>query len=351
MAKISYRDAINQALSEEMRRDESVIVFGEDVALYEGSFKVTKGLLKEFGEKRVFDTPISEAAIVGMAIGAALDGMRPVPELMTVNFAYLAMDQILNHMALMRYMFGGQVTLPITIRMPGGGGHQLGSQHSNSLEAFFVHCPGLKVVYPATPADAKSLLKASIRDENPVIFLEHEGLYNSVGEVPDGLDAGVIGQAGVLRGGPLPRSEPRKRGAEDVAPDRPEGTGTGVADITLVAYGAMTHVALAAAGQLAQDHIEAEVIDLRTLRPWDTRTVMESVARTHRAVIVEETPPHCGIGAEIAATVCEQAFDELDAPLRRVSRADAPLPYARELEQACIPHAADVVKAAKQALS
>jgi len=323
MAKISYREAINQALFEEMKRDESIIVFGEDVALYEGSFKVTKGLLKEFGEKRVFDTPISEAAIVGMAIGAALDGMRPVPELMTVNFAYLAMDQILNHMALMRYMFGGQATLPITIRMPGGGGHQLGSQHSNSLEAHFVHTPGLKVLYPAMPADAKSLLKSAIRDDNPVIFLEHEGLYNFVGEVPDGLDAGAIGQAAVLRGGK---------------------------DITLVAYGAMTHVALAAAELLARDRIEAEVIDLRTLRPWDAKTVMESVARTHRAVIVEEAPPQCGIGAEIAATICEQAFDELDAPLRRVSRADAPLPYARDLEQACIPHAEDVVRAAREVI-
>ena len=324
MATISYRDAINQALFEEMRRDESVVVFGEDVAEYEGSFKVTKGLLAEFGKKRVFDTPISEAAIVGMATGAALGKLRPVPELMSVNFAYLALDQICNHLALMRYMFGGQVTLPITIRMPSGGGHQLGSQHSHSLEAHFVQTPGLKVVYPATPADAKSLLKASIRDNNPVIFLEHEGLYNSVGEVPDGLDAGVLGQAAVLRGGK---------------------------DITLVAYGAMTHAALAAAEQLAREQVEAEVIDLRTLRPWDTKAVMESIARTHRAVIVEEAPPQCGIGAEIAATVCEQAFDELDAPLRRVSRADVPLPYARDLEQACIPHAEDVVRAAKETLS
>ncbi|MHC4787735.1 MAG: alpha-ketoacid dehydrogenase subunit beta, partial [Planctomycetota bacterium] len=184
MAEITYREALNQALLEEMARDDSVIVFGEDVAEYEGSFKVTRGLLAEFGPERVFDTPISEAAIVGMATGAAMGGLRPVPELMTVNFAYLALDQICNHLALMRYMFGGQVTLPVTIRMPGGGGHQLGSQHSHSLEVFFVHTPGLKVVYPFTPADAKALLKASIRDDNPVIFLEHEGLYNAKGEVP-----------------------------------------------------------------------------------------------------------------------------------------------------------------------
>lgn len=318
MATISYRDAINQALFEEMKRDPTVIVFGEDVALYEGSFKVTKGLLKEFGPKRVFDTPISEAAIVGMAIGAAMDGMRPVPELMTVNFAYLAMDQILNHMALMRYMFGGQVKLPITIRMPGGGGHQLGSQHSHSLEVHFVHTPGLKVVYPATPADAKALLKAAIRDDNPVIFLEHEGLYNLQGEVPalrssattageeepDDLDAAVIGQAAVLREG---------------------------RDVTLIGYGAMTHVALQAAEQLAQEKIEAEVVDLRTLRPWDVQTVVQSVARTHRAVVVEEPPPHCGIGAEVAANIYEQVFDELDAPVGRVSGADVPLPYALSL--------------------
>src|SRR3990172_6560584 len=201
MAKISYREALNQALAEEMRRDESVVIFGEDVALYEGSFKVTKGLLKEFGEQRVFDTPISEAAIVGMATGLAMAGLRPVAELMSVNFAYLAMDQICNHLALMRYMFGGQVRMPVTIRMPGGGGHQLGSQHSHSLEVHFVHTPGLKVVCPAFPADAKALLKAAIRDDNPVIFLEHEGLYNLDGEVPDGLDAGVIGKARIVREG------------------------------------------------------------------------------------------------------------------------------------------------------
>ena len=323
MPKLSYRDALNQAMAEEMRRDDTVVILGEDVALYEGSFKVTRGLLVEFGPERVFDTPISEAAIVGMAIGQAMGGLRPVPELMTVNFAYVAMDQILNHLAVMRYMFGGQVTLPVTIRMPGGGGHQLGSQHSHSPEPIFVHTPGLIVVYPAYPADAKALLKASIRDDNPVIFLEHEGLYNYEDEVPEDLGVGEIGKASVLR----------------------EGT-----DVTLIGYGGMTHVVAEAAAKLAEQDVSAEVIDLRTLRPWDKETVTDSVAKTHRAVVVEECPPACGIGAEVATNIYEIAFDALDAPVARVSGADCPLPYARELEQAAIPHAPDVVGAALRTL-
>ena len=323
MANITYREALNRALFEEMKRDEKVIVFGEDVAVYEGSFKVTKGLLDAFGPERVIDTPISEAAIVGMATGAAMGGLRPVPELMTVNFAYVAMDQILNHLAVMRYMFGGQVTLPVTIRMPGGGGHQLGSQHSHSAEALFVHTPGLTVVYPATPADAKGLLKAAIRDDNPTIFLEHEGLYNAKGDVPDNLAPAELGRALVRREG---------------------------GDVTLVGYGAMTLVAMEAAEQLAREHIEADVVDLRTLRPWDKETVTDSVAKTHRAVVVEECPPACGIGAEVAANIYEIVFDLLDAPIERVSGVDAPLPYAKHLEQAGIPHAADVVAAAKRTL-
>jgi pyruvate dehydrogenase E1 component beta subunit len=323
LSEISYREALTQALHEEMARDEDVVVFGEDVALYEGSFKVTRGLLKAFGEKRVFDTPISEAAIVGMATGAAMDGLRPVPELMTVNFALVALDQICNHLALMRYMFGGQVKLPVTIRMPGGGGHQLGSQHSHSLEAFFVHTPGLVVVYPATPADAKGLLKAAIRDDNPVMFLEHEGLYNSRGEVPDGLEAATIGEAALWREG---------------------------ADVTLVGYGAMSHVCLEAAAILEREGVTADVIDLRSLRPWDEALVMRSVAKTHRAVVAEETPPTCGIAAEIATSICENVFDRLDAPVERVSRADVPMPYAKNLEQSCIPHAADVVRAVRNTL-
>ena len=323
MAKISYREAINQALFEEMQHDEKVVIFGEDVALYEGSFKVTKGLLAKFGEKRVFDTPISEAGIVGMATGAAMGNLRPVPELMTVNFALVAMDQILNHLAVMRYMFGGQITLPVTIRMPGGGGHQLGCQHSHSLEVHFVHTPGLKVVYPATPADAKALLKASIRDDNPVIFLEHEGLYNFTDEVPDNIEPATIGEAKVLREG---------------------------SDVTVVAYGAMTHAALEAAEVLEEQGIDAEVIDLRTLRPWDKDTVTESVAKTHRAVVVEECRPACGIAAEVVTNIYEIAFDEIDAPIERVSGADVPLPYAKELEQSCIPKAGDVVRAVRKTM-
>jgi len=323
MPRLSYREALNEALREEMQRDEKVVIFGEDVAEYEGSFKVTRGLLEEFGPKRVFDTPISEAAIVGMATGAALGKLRPVPELMTVNFAFVAMDQILNHLALMRYMFGGQCTLPVTIRMPGGGGHQLGSQHSHSAEVHFVHTPGLIVVYPATPADAKALLKAAIRDDNPVIFLEHEGLYNFEDEVPDDLEPGVIGQAKVAREGD---------------------------DVTIVAYGAMTHVALEAAEQLGKENVQAEVIDLRTLRPWDKETVTSSVAKTHRAVVVEEPPPVCGLAAEVATNLYEIVFDDLDAPIERVSGADVPLPYARQLEQACIPQAPDVIRAVHKTL-
>lgn len=324
MPEISYREALNQAYYEEMERDETVVTFGEDVAEYGGSFKVTQGLLDEFGEDRVFDTPISEAAIVGTGTGLAMGDLRPVVELMTVNFSYVAMDQILNHLALMRYMFGGQVKLPVVIRMPGGGGHQLGSQHSHSLEAHFVHSPGLKVVYPATPADARCLLQASIREDNPVIFLEHEGLYNLEGEVPEDLDAGTIGKAEIRRDG---------------------------SDVTLIGYARMYHVAMKAAEELAEDGIDAEVIDLRTLRPWDKDTVMESVARTHHAVVVEECPPVAAIGTEVATNIYEMAFDDLDAPVERVSGEDVPLPYAKELEQSCIPGPEDVVAAARTVLS
>ena len=324
MSELACRDAINQALAEEMRRDTDVIVFGEDVAEYGGSFKVTKGLLEEFGPERVIDTPISEAAIIGSAVGMALAGLRPVPELMTVNFALVAFDQIVNHLAMARYMFGGQCTLPVTVRAPGGGGHQLGSQHSHSLESYFVHTPGLKVVYPSTPADYKALLIASIRDDSPVIFLEHEGAYNTKGDVPDDQPPGELGRAKVVR----------------------EGT-----DVTLVGYGHMTEIALEAADDLAADKVSAEVIDLCTLRPWDKQTVSASVQKTHRAVVVEECWPACGIAAEVATNIYERAFDSLDAPIERVSGADVPMPYARELEQACIPDRRKVAEAAKRALA
>jgi len=320
MPELNCRDAINLALAEEMRRDPDVLVLGEDVGEYGGSFKVTRGLMEEFGRERVIDTPISEAAIIGAAIGMAMTGLRPVPELMTVNFALVAWDQIVNHLAMARYMFGGQCTLPVTVRAPGGGGHQLGAQHSHSLEAALVHTPGLKVVYPCFPADYKALLAASIRDDNPVMFLEHEGMYNTTGEVPEDLPPSRLGEARVIRDG---------------------------GDLTLVAYGGMTMVASEAAEDLAAEGIAAEVIDLRTLRPWDTDTVLASVGRTHRVVVVEEGWPQCGFAAEVIATIQERIFDELDAPIARVSGADVPMPYAKDLEQACIPDRKKVTDAAK----
>jgi pyruvate dehydrogenase E1 component beta subunit len=323
MPELTYRDAINRVLHEEMKRDPSIVVLGEDVARYEGSFKVTRGLLKTFGPQRVIDTPISESAIIGSATGMALGGLRPVAELMTVNFAYVAMDQICNHLAVMRYMFGGQCRLPVTIRMPGGGGHQLGAQHSHSLEVFFVHTPGLWVVYPSTPADAASLLITAIRCDDPVIFLEHEGLYNSKGEVPDKIPDVPLGRAAIRR----------------------QGT-----DITIIGYGAMAIEADQAGRQLEAEGISAEVIDLRSLRPLDIETIAASVAKTHRAIVVEECPPMCGIAAEVSSRIHERCFDNLDAPVRRISGSDTPSPYAKELEQAGIPHAADMVEAAKEML-
>jgi pyruvate dehydrogenase E1 component beta subunit len=323
MAVITYREALNQALREELQRDPDVLVFGEDVAEYEGSFKVTQGLLNEFGPERVFDTPISEAAIVGTATGMALAGLRPVAELMTVNFALVAFDQIVNHLAKMCFMFGGQCSMPVTLRAPGGGGHQLGTQHSHSLEAVFSHFPGLKVVYASTPANAKTLLVASIRDDDPVLFLEHEGLYNEKGEVPEALEPAVLGKAEVVR----------------------EGT-----DISLIGYGRMADLVREAAEVLAAGGISAEVIDLLTLRPWDVDTVARSVAKTHRAVVVEECWPQCGIGADVVANVCDRVFFELEAPVARVSGEDIPAPYAKNLEQACIPDVPKIVDAVKRTL-
>jgi pyruvate dehydrogenase E1 component beta subunit len=327
MAVIRMREALNQALAEEMRRDESVFVIGEDVGVFQGAFKVTEGLLDEFGERRVRDTPISENTIVGAGVGAAMGGLRPVVEIMTVNFALLAMDQIVNHMAAIPYMFNGQVKVPVVIRMPGGGGHQLGPTHSHSLEAMFLQIPGLLVACPSTPADGKGLLKAAIRDDNPVIFMEHETLYGARGEVPDtnGNDHLVnFGDAAVLREG---------------------------GDVTIVAILRMVDVAQKAAKTLSNEHgAEAEVIDPRTLRPLDLDTLLESVRKTNRCVVVEEGWPHGGVGANIAALIQEQAFDHLDAPVQRVTGADVPMPYAKRLEQAAIPHAEHVVSAALAAL-
>jgi pyruvate dehydrogenase E1 component beta subunit len=326
VAVIRMREALRDALAEEMRRDDSVFVMGEDVGVFQGAFKVTEGLLDEFGEKRVRDTPISENTIVGTGIGAAMAGLRPVVELMTVNFALLAMDQIVNHMAAIPYMFNGQVRVPMVVRMPGGGGHQLGPTHSHSLEALFLHVPGLLVAAPSTPADGKGLLKAAIRDDNPVVFIEHETLYGSRGEVPDGEGDGIVnfGEAAVRR----------------------EGT-----DVTIVGILRMADVAQKAAKTLANEHqVEAEVIDPRTLRPLDLDTILRSVRKTNRVVVVEEGWPHGGVGANIAALIAEQAFDYLDAPPQRVTGADVPMPYAKRLEQAAIPHAEHVVSAALAAL-
>lgn len=325
MAEMTYRDALNLALKEEMRRDPSVVIWGEDVALYEGSFKVTRGLLAEFGEERVKDTPISENSIVGVAVGAALGGLRPVAELMTVNFALLAMDQIVNHMAKIRYMFGGKAELPMVVRAPGGGGSQLGAQHSQSLETYFMHCPGIYVVTPATPADARGLLKTAIRDNNPVMFLEHELLYNSKGEVPEDAEITV----------PFGRAELKRQGQ----------------DVTLIGYSRMTIVALHAAAELEKEGVSCEVVDLRTLNPLDTLAFTESVKKTGRAVVVSECWRTCGVGAEIAARVYENCFDSLLAPVQRVSGLDVPTPYSRKIEKLCIPQVEDVMKAVRETLS
>ena len=315
MPEITCREALNQALHEEMERDETVFLLGEDVGLYEGSFKVTKGLLAKFGDKRVIDTPISEAGIVGLACGAAMTGLRPIVELMTINFSIVALDQIMNHAAVARYMFGGQVAVPLTIRAPGGGGHQLGAQHSHSLEALFLHCPGLRVIVPSVPADAKGLLKSAIRSQDPVMFIEHEGLYGVKGEVPAGEYTIPLGRADIKREG---------------------------RDLTLVTLSRMVYVCLEAAEELAREGIEVEVLDLRALNPLDMKSVLDSVRKTRRAVTVEESWLTGGWGGEIAARIMEEAFDALDAPVLRVGGADVPMPYNKALEKAAIPDAARV---------
>jgi len=320
VAEVRYREALNQALREEMQADESVFIMGEDVGVFQGAFKVTAGLLEDFGEKRVRDTPISENTIVGMGVGAAMGGLRPVVEIMTINFSLLAMDQIVNSAASIRYMFNAQVKVPLVIRMPQGGGHQLGPTHSHSLEAWFLHVPGLLVAVPSTPADAKGLLKAAIRDDNPVIFIEHEALYGKKGEVPENGEPLRFGEAAVRREGD---------------------------DVTIVGVSRMAATALQAAETLAAEHeVEADVIDPRTLRPLDLDTILESVRKTNRAVIVEEGWPHGGVGANFAALIQEQAFDYLDAPVARVTGADIPMPYSKPLEQAAFPHEEHVVQAA-----
>src|SRR5436305_4837139 len=320
MPAMRFREALNQAIREEMQEDDKVFIMGEDIGVFQGAFKVTAGLLEEFGEKRVRDTPISENTIVGAGVGAAMAGLRPVVELMTINFSLLAFDQVINCAAAIRYMFGGQVKVPMVIRMPQGAGHQLGPTHSHCFEAMYLQVPGLLVAVPSTAADAKGLLKAAIRDDNPVIFIEHETLYGQRGEVPENGDTMRFGKAAVRREG---------------------------GDVTIVGISRMAVTAAKAAETLSDEHeVEAEVIDPRTLRPLDLDTILESVRKTNRAVIVEEGWPHGGVGANLAALIQEQAFDYLDAPIARVTGADVPMPYSKPLEQAAFPHEEHVVQAA-----
>lgn len=323
MAKITMRQAISQALWEEMERDPQVFIMGQEVGVWGGTYAVTKGFYDHFGAERVRDTPISEAVIIGSAIGAAITGTRPVAELMTINFAFSAMDHIVNQAAKMHYMFNGQMVLPLVIRTVGGGGRQLGATHSQTPDAIFAHFPGLKVVAPGTPADAKGLLKAAIRSNDPIMFIEHATLYQVRGEVPDGDYIVPIGKSTIQRHGD---------------------------HVTIVTYSKMLELSLKAADELAKDGIEAEIVDLRTLRPLDIEPVIESFKKTNRAVIVEEGWKSFGVGAEISAQIYEQAFDYVDAPIKRVAQKEVPLPYNRDLEQMALPQVDDIIKAVKEVL-
>jgi pyruvate dehydrogenase E1 component beta subunit len=323
MAAITVRQAISDALREEMERDENVFIMGEEVGVWGGTYAVTRGFYDQFGEKRVRDTPIAEAAIIGSAIGAAMTGLRPVAELMTINFAFAAMDHIVNEAPKLRYMFGGQFKVPLVIRAVGGGGRQLGATHSQTPDAIFAHFPGLKVVAPGTPEDAKGLLKAAIRSDDPVLFIEHATLYQWRGEVPDGDYTIPIGKSKVQRPG---------------------------TDATIVSYSKGLQLSMEAADALAKEGINVEIVDLRTLRPLDMGPVVESFKKTNRAVIVEEGWKSYGVGAEISARLYEQAFDYADAPIKRVAQKEVPLPYNRELEQMALPQVADIIAAVKEVL-
>jgi pyruvate dehydrogenase E1 component beta subunit len=322
MPTVTYRDALNQALREEMHRDPTVFLMGEEVGVYQGAYKVSRGLLEEFGPMRVVDTPIAELGFAGVGVGAAMVGMRPVIEFMTWNFALLAIDQVVNSAAKMLYMSGGQVPMPIVFRGPGGAALQLASQHSQAFESWFAHVPGLKVVAPATPYDAKGLLKSSIRDGNPIVFLEGEMLYNTKGEVPEGEYTVPLGSADVKREG---------------------------RDVTLVCHSKTVSVALKAAEQLHHDlELEAEVVDLRTIRPLDVAALVASVRKTNRCVVVEEGWPFCGVGAQVVDELQREAFDHLDAPILRVTQADVPMPYNKLLERAAKPSPERVIEAVRQ---
>jgi pyruvate dehydrogenase E1 component beta subunit len=322
MRTLTYRDALREAIREEMLRDERVFIMGEDIAGYGGTYAVSKGLFEEFGEKRVRDTPLAEEVITGAAIGAALGGLRPILELMTVNFSLLASDQIINSAAKFHYMFGGQPQIPLVIRMPGGGGAQRGAQHSQMLETMYAHVPGLKVVTPATPYDVKGMLKSAVRDPNPVLFIEHELLYNIKGEVPD---------EGVEYTVPLDRGEVKREGQH----------------VTIITFSRMLHVTLQAAEDLAKEGIDAEVIDLRSIRPIDIDLLVDSVQKTNRVVIAEEGWKYYGTGQGLAALIYEFAFDYLDAPIQHVTGADVPMPYSKPLERLAMPNKDAIVQAAK----
>ncbi len=326
MQTITYREALNQALAEEMERDPSVFLMGEEVAEYDGAYKVSKGLLEQFGEKRIVDSPISELGFAGLGVGAAMVGLRPIIEFMTFNFSILALDQVLNSAAKMLYMSGGQIPMPIVFRGPSGAALQLSAQHSQACEIWYVHAPGIKVVTPGTPADAKGLMKAAIRDPDPVVVMEGELLYNVKGEVPDVDDGDFVI--------PLGKADLKREGD----------------DVSIITHGKMIHVALQAAAKLEKDGIHADVLDLRSLRPLDVDAILESVRKTNRAVYLEEGWPYGGIGAQIAATIQEEAFDDLDAPVLRVTQADVPMPYAKNLEQIAKPNADRVVEACNRVL-
>ena len=323
MPTITYRDALNQALREEMQRDDRVFLMGEEVAVYQGAYKVSKGLLQEFGEMRVVDTPITELGFAGVGVGAAMVGLRPVIEFMTWNFALLALDQVVNAAAKLLYMSGGQYHIPIVFRGPNGAALQLSAQHSQAWESWLAHIPGLKVVSPGTPYDAKGLLKSAIRDDNPVIMLEGEMMYNWKGEVPDGEYVVPIGKADIKREGD---------------------------HCTLVTYGKLVTLALQVADALAKDDIRVEVVDLRTIRPLDTEAVLASVRKTNRAVVLEEGWEFCGVGAQVVDYIQRDCFDELDAPVVRVHQADVPMPYARNLERAAKPDLTKTIAAIKKVM-
>ncbi|MCM8769537.1 MAG: alpha-ketoacid dehydrogenase subunit beta [Candidatus Omnitrophica bacterium] len=323
MREITYRQALNEALDEELTRDRAVFVAGEDVAIYGGAYGVTADLWKKYGDDRVKDTPISESAIVGLGIGAALTGLRPVVEIMYIDFIPLALEQINNQAAKIRYMFGGKCKVPLTIRTEGGAGRTLGAHHSQSLEAWLIHIPGLKVVMPATPADAKGLLKSSIRDDNPVVFIEHKMLYNTKGPVPE--EEYLV---------PIGRAEVKKPGR----------------DVSIITYSRMLLFSLEAAVSLEKEGISAEVVDLRTLLPMDVESIVKTVKKTHRVVIVEEDCKTGGTGAEIGMTIMENAFDELDAPIKRVAGADVPMPKSPVLERLAIPDPERICQAVKEVL-